>query len=109
MYPTRELSRLAIRKAALRRQVGQERVRCAVAATRVTRPLEWFDRANVLWRQFSPLAQCIAAPLGSLLQRRASSRLQSLLSLVRWAPLALRAAKLLTALARTDFPARPGA
>ena len=55
MYPDRELSRLAARKAALRHDIAGHRARWAEAAARVTRPLAWLDRMTAFCRRLAPL------------------------------------------------------
>jgi len=78
MYPHRELTRLAARKAALRRGIALRRAQCADAAVRVAQPLKQLDRALAFWRRLSPFAWLAAVPLGFLInglsrKRRPSS------------------------------------
>ena len=87
MYPQRELTRLGLNKAALRRNIARRRVACAAAAARVAKPLEWLDGMLATWRRFSPLAAVLAAPLGWAVARTAFPRLKTAGLLVRWAPL----------------------
>ncbi|HET7537857.1 MAG TPA: hypothetical protein VFJ90_15465 [Candidatus Didemnitutus sp.] len=89
MYPTRELTRLAARKALLRQDIAHGRIRCAQAMARVTRPLAWLDRAVAFWRRLPPITRFAALPLGLLLQRQIARRLRGLGTMLRWAPLAL--------------------
>jgi hypothetical protein len=93
MYPQRELIRLAIHKAALRRRIARHRVECVAAAARVAKPFEWLDRALAFWRRVSPLALIAAVPLGFLIRRTASPRLKLLGSLVKWGPLVFGAVR----------------
>jgi len=93
MYPARELKRLALRKAVLRRNLAEGRVQCAVAATAALAPLAWLDRAAAFWRRLSPLAGLAAVPLGLMAQRLVFPRLKILGSLARWSPLILGAAR----------------
>jgi hypothetical protein len=93
MYPDREMSRLAARKVALRRDIALHRAQCAAAAARAVQPLEWLDRALAFWRRLSPLAKFAAVPAGILVQRFVFPRLKILRSLVRWGPLAFGAAR----------------
>lgn len=89
MYPTRQLMRLAGRKALLRQDIAYSRARCAQTAARITRPLAWLDRAVAIWRRPSPLVRLAAVPLGLLLKRSLTPRLRGLAALLRWGPLAL--------------------
>jgi hypothetical protein len=101
MYPRDELIRLANYKATLRRDIARRRAACALAAGRVARPLAWLDRALALWRQFSPLTQFAAVPLGLFVQRNFFPRLKLLGALARWGPLAFNTARSLGSLFRS--------
>jgi hypothetical protein len=101
MYPNRELTRLAARKAALRWDIALRRVQCAEAAARVARPLAWLDRMLAFWRQLSPLAQFAAVPLGLLIKRTIFPRRNVLRSLVRWGPFVFGAARAITSVVKT--------
>ena len=90
MYPDRELRRLALHKAAVRRRIARHRAECAAAAVRVTRPLAWLERLLTLWRKLAPFA---AVPLGLLVTRSVTRRSKILGTLTRWGPLALGAAR----------------
>jgi hypothetical protein len=100
MYPDRELTRLAARKAVLRWDIALRRVQCVEAAARVAQPLAWLDRMLAFWRQLSPLAQFAAVPLGFLVQRTVFPRLKILRSLVRWGPLVFGAVRGINALVK---------
>jgi hypothetical protein len=91
VYPADQLTRLAGRKAVLRRHIARHRDTCVQAATRVVQPLAWLDRMLAHWRQLSPLVPLAALPLGFLLKRSASPRPRLLGTLLRWGPLAIRA------------------
>jgi hypothetical protein len=105
MYPQRELTLLADRKALLRRDIALRRAECAEAAARVARPIKWLGRMLVLWRQLSPFAQFAAVPLGLLVQRTVFPRSRLLGMLLRWSPLAFGAVR---AVCRTvKSPGRP--
>ena len=93
MYPQRELIRLGVHKAAMRRRIGRRRIACASAASQALRPVAWLDGALALWRRVSPLARFAAIPLGLLLKRSASPRPRLLGALLRWGPLALSAVR----------------
>ena len=86
MYPTRELNRLALHKAALRRDIARHRAECADAARELVRPLEWVDRALSWWRKVSPVAKLAAVPLGAMVSRMIFKRLKVIGPLVRWGP-----------------------
>ena len=93
MYPDRELTRLAARKAALRRDIALRRAQCAAAAARVAQPLEWLDRMLAFWRRLSPLVKFAALPLGFLLKRSLAPRIRVLGALLRWGPPVLGAVR----------------
>jgi len=93
MYPQPELNRLAAYKAALRRDIAFRRAECGRAAARVTAPLAWLDRVAAFWRRLPPLAQFVAAPLVSLVQRAVLPRQKLLGALLRWGPLVLGAVR----------------
>lgn len=100
MYPDRELTRLAARKAALRRDIALRRAQCAEAAARVAQPLAWLDRMLAFWRRLSPLAQFAVVPLGFLVKRTVFPRLKILGSLVRWGPLVFAAVRGISSLVK---------
>jgi len=87
MYTHRELSRLAERKVLLQLDIAIRRSECAHAAARVSRPLEWLDRAVAFWRRISPLARMAIVPLAVLAGRRLLPRRGILGSVLRWGPL----------------------
>jgi hypothetical protein len=89
MYPDRELTRLWADKASLQRRITLRRLHCAVAAAVATQPLVWVDRMLALWRQYSPLVQIVAVPLGFLLKRSPGARPRLLGILLRWSPIML--------------------
>ncbi len=89
MYPQRELTQLAAHKVALRRDIALRRMQCVEAAVRVTKPLEWLERALAFWRRLAPLAQAAAMPLGLLASRKALPRRKILGTVLRWGPLVL--------------------
>jgi hypothetical protein len=100
MYPERELTRLAIRKAALQRTIALHRAQCVAAASRAAQPLAWIDRIVAFWRRLPPLASFAAAPLGWFITRTVFPRLKILGPLVRWGPLVLAAVRSLSAAAK---------
>ena len=93
MYAKRELKRLALHKARLRRSIARHRGECTTAAASITRPLAWLDRALAFWRRLAPFTQLAAVPLGILVTRSAFSRRGLLGSLARWFPLAFAATR----------------
>ncbi len=87
MYPQRELTLLADRKTVLRQRIALRRAQCAADAIRVTKPLEWLERALTLWRRIPPLAKTVAIPLGLLVIKRTMfprQKIKFLGSLLRW-------------------------
>jgi len=92
MYPSQELIRLSHRKAALQRDIALGRARCAQAAARVARPLEWLDRVVAIWHRLPPMARFAAVPLGLLVRRLLFGRGKLLRTLARWGPPILGAA-----------------
>lgn len=86
MYPQRELNRLAAHKAVLRRRIGLRREECAVGFAGAMRPLEWLDRAVVLWRKITPFAQLATIPLTLIFKRTFFPRVKILGTLLHWGP-----------------------
>ncbi len=107
MYPQDELTRLALHKAALRRNIAVHRAQCAAAAGRLAQPLEWVDRALATWRRIAPLARLAAVPLTFLLTRTLFSRLKFIGPLVRWAPIAFSAARGLGTVLKSQVRSAP--
>ncbi len=93
MYSDRELTRLALHKAALRHRIAMQRTQCVEAAARVAQPLAWLDRVVAFWHRLSPYAQFAAVPLGFLAQRAVFPRRRILGSLLRWGPLVVGAVR----------------
>ena len=106
MYSDRELNRLAIYKASLRRRIASRRTECAGLASRLTRPVAWLDRALAFWRRLSPFTQFAAVPLGLLFSRAVLPRRGLLGSLARWGPLAFGAMRGIGAMFRNGAPSR---
>ena len=103
MYPKRELIRLAVHKAALRRDIALRRHQCVQAAAGVAQPLVWLDRVVAIWRQLSPLTLLAAVPLGWIFKRTVSPRLKFLGALARWGPLVVSAVRGINSAVRTRF------
>ena len=104
MYPQRELIRLYVYKAALRRRISRHRAECVEAAARVALPLEWLDRALGFWRRLSPLAILAAVPFGALVTRAVFPRLKIIGSLMRWGPFVVGAVRGVAAAFRSRDP-----
>ena len=103
MYAQRELIRLSVYKAALRRRIALRRVEITLAAATVVQPLAWFDRAVAFWRRLSPLAVVAAVPLGFLITRNRSPRFKVFGSLMKWGPLVFGAVREIGGALRTRF------
>lgn len=89
MYPSRELSDLARRKALLRQSIARRRNECASAVAEIARPLAWFDRAQDLWRRVAPLLGVFVAS-GGVGARTFFPRRKFLHRLARWTPVLFR-------------------
>jgi len=87
MYPQRELTRLALRKAELRRDIALNRLQCVAAAGRVAQPLAWLDRMVAFCQKISPFMLVAAVPLALFAKRKVLPRLNMLGLLLRWGPL----------------------
>jgi hypothetical protein len=86
VYPAGELSELARSKLALRQRIAARRAGCVDHAARVTRPLQWLNRAHARWRRLSPVARLALVPLGLLLARGAARPGRRLAALLRTRP-----------------------
>jgi hypothetical protein len=93
MYPERELTRLAARKAVLRGRISLRRVQCTEAAARVLRPLDWLDRARDFLMRIRPIAILAAVPIAFLAERSKSRVVRFLGPIVRLVPLILDGAR----------------
>ena len=94
MYPSGELSSLAARKALLRVRIAERRWQCIEHGARLARPLAFVDRGLAAWRNVPPVAKAVGIPLIAYLGRRQLAKAGRLAALVKLAPLALRAARL---------------
>lgn len=101
MYPARELTRLAARKAGLLQDIALRRAQCAAAAGRLTRPVEWLDRAKASWLRRSPLEKFAAVPLGVLMLGVVFRRRRAVRALLRQVPLVLAVSRLIDAATST--------
>lgn len=97
MYPARELNRLEVYKAALRRRIGRRRSACVAAAARVTQPLAWLDRMLVWWRRIAPFVPLAGVPL-AFLWKRPAARAPAIR--LRWLPLVTSAVRLFNSFRR---------
>jgi hypothetical protein len=97
VYSHRELSRLGLHKAALRRRISRQRTECAVAASRLMQPVAWLDRMLLLWHRYAPFAPLAALPIGLLLRRPPTSRTGLLGKVLRWGPVVFGAVRSLHA------------
>ncbi|HWA84587.1 MAG TPA: hypothetical protein VG710_00065 [Opitutus sp.] len=98
MYPTQELKDLAKKKETLRGRIARERLEAAAAAAELARPVGWIERAVAKWRQLSPWVKAGIVPVALLLRRRFPARLRRssrTMQVLRWAPLVLRAVRVL--------------
>jgi hypothetical protein len=102
MYPHAELTVIALRKAAVRRDITRLRGQCAAAAVRVARPLVWLDRVVAFARRLSPLLLIAAVPAGLVAQRLIFPRFKILGLVLRWAPPVIAAVRGL----RTPFQSK---
>ncbi len=89
MHPQRELNLLALRKAALRRDIAYHRAECVAAAGRVAEPLIWLDKVVAFCRKVSPLALVAAVPLALMFKKKVAPRLNLWGLMLRWGPLVL--------------------
>lgn len=97
MFPARQLSALADRKAFLRERIALRRARAVIEARRVARPLHVADALLARWRELSPLVKTLGGTLAlwsgrRLLARRRAGR--------GWLGTALKIAPLAFALLR---------
>ena len=88
MYPERELIRLSVYKAALRRDVAVRRRQCAAAVSRVARPLLAVDRVVTVARRLPALAGWAAITAAVLATGAAGWRAKPLRPVLRWLPVA---------------------
>ncbi len=86
MYPQRELTALARRKARLRHAIGLRRVACASSLAQLARPVAWLDQTMALARKLEPYVFLAAVPLGLLLKRSPAARPRLFGTRLRWVP-----------------------
>ncbi|HEY1765469.1 MAG TPA: hypothetical protein VGF85_11135 [Opitutaceae bacterium] len=93
MYPQKELTVLAGRKAVLLDRICVDRDKLMAAAARIAEPIEIVDRVVDRWRHISPMAKLAAVPLGLLLRRLIARRARKLSAALRWGPLLFAAVR----------------
>jgi hypothetical protein len=93
MYPRKELTILAERKAVLLDRICTTRDELMAAAERVAEPIEVVDGLIERWRRISPMAKLAAVPLGFLLRRLVMKRARKLSAALRWGPLLFSAVR----------------
>ncbi len=93
MYPDRELIRLGVHKAALRRRIARSRVQNAAAVARLAQPFAWLERAVAFVRRITANSSSAVVPVGLLVVSARFPRLKILNTLLQWGPFAYRAAQ----------------
>ena len=93
MYAERELKRLAEVKSVVRRRIARRRNETSAQMERVTRPVQWVDRAYGYWQKAGPLARLAVAPLTAWLASKLFGRRKAAGSLLRWGPTILSLAR----------------
>lgn len=96
MYPRGELKRLAARKALLQARIELRRLECALHAHRLAQPLHAIDRGWAQWRQIAPWVKLVGVPVAIWAVAkwaRRNGRGGKLAGLLKYAPLAIRAAR----------------
>ena len=86
MYAERELKRLSEVKSVVRRRIARRRLATSDQMERVSRPIQWVDRAYGYWRKAGPIARFAAAPLTAWLAGKLFGRRKAAGSLLRWGP-----------------------
>ncbi len=93
MYPSGELSLIAIHKSMLRVRIAQRRRQCAEAGAVIARPFHFIDRARAQWRSIAPIAKVVGIPLTAFFARKFLGKATKLAVFVKMAPLAMRTAR----------------
>ncbi len=86
MHQTRELTRLGLHKASLRRRITRRRNHCIELTQHTLQPIGWLERALSLVQKISPLLTLAAIPLVQQIQRSFFPRQKRLATLLAWAP-----------------------
>jgi hypothetical protein len=97
MYPAGELNALAARKELLRLRIAQHRYRCVESVTQLAQPVALVDRAMALWRRMPSIVKLIGVPLGLFFGRKVAPRVGGFSTLLRYAPMAMRVARMVAA------------
>lgn len=95
MYPRRELSQLAERKAILLARIEVRRWETALAVSELARPIAMVDRGIEMWRKISPFVKLIGLPVGLLGMRKIFQKVGpgKWAKLLTFAPAIFRAAR----------------
>jgi hypothetical protein len=93
MYPRKELTVLAGKKAVLLDRICVRRDELAEAAARVAEPIEVIDGLVDRWRRVSPMVKLASVPLGLIVRRLLMKRARKLSAVLRWGPLLFAAAR----------------
>ena len=91
MYPSGELSLLALRKTGLRRRIAARRCECEAAARRVVQPLVLIDSVVGRWRRLPAFAKFAAVPSALAAGWWLAGRAKTAGTLLRWGPLVIAA------------------
>lgn len=70
MYPRRELSELAARKAVVQARIAVHRSECVVAAAQIASSFGWVDRLNTQWRRLPSPLKTIGVPVALLFAKK---------------------------------------
>ena len=89
MYPGKELTTLAARKALLRVRIARHRLDCVDSFAQLTRPLALIDRLYDQWKALPSWVKAGVPLLGLALKlgrRPRKGKLRVVRTLLRWAP-----------------------
>lgn len=84
MYPNRELSQLALHKAALQRTIGRHRQAFATTVSSVVQPLRWLDRWSSHVRRVAPFVPLALVLLGAFRRRAPTPTPRWTSRILRW-------------------------
>jgi hypothetical protein len=87
MHAERELKRLSEVKAVVRRRIARRRAEITIQTEKVTRPLQWVDRAYGYWRKAGPIAKLAVAPISVWLMNKLFARRKMAGPALRWGPI----------------------
>ncbi len=100
MYPDRTLKDLAARKEGLRMRITDRRVECARQLGELLQPLVTVDRVIDTWRRVAPIASIAAVPATVAFTHLVLPKIGGASKLLRWAPVAVKAARLVSGFLR---------